>query len=121
MVNPNYLKSKLDERGIQIQTEVNFAGNNVRYFEHKGQKIMFDTETASGGTTFAWSEKEVSVLLFLIDNISKEGQSLYAVDEDYGEIEETSRRWGDREYLIHSQFYGNYTVEDGKVVEHFYH
>ena len=45
MVNSNYLKSELKKRGIEVQTEANAAGNNVRFFVHKGQKIMFDTET----------------------------------------------------------------------------
>ena len=119
MVNSNYLKSELKKRGIEVQTEVNAAGNNVRYFVHKGQKIMFDTETPCGGTTFAWSEKEASVLLFFLDNITEEKQQLYAIDEDYVDIEESPYRWGDKEYLLPQSFFGNYSIEDGKVVEHF--
>lgn len=112
MIHGNFLKGQLSKRNITIDTEKTFAGNDIRFFVYKGQKIFFDTETPSGGTTFAWSEEQASNLLFVIDHIADEDQSVYWKMDDATSV---NFNWGRKEYLLPVQFLGVFTEFDGKL------
>lgn len=114
MINSNYLKSQLNKREIEIQTEKTFAGNDIRFFVHKGQKIYFDTETELGGTTFAWTEEQSKNLLLVLDGVKEENQQIYNEMDGYTQVCFT---WGWKEYLIPVNFIGYWKIEDGKVCQ----
>lgn len=114
MINSNYLKSQLNKRGIEVRTEKTFAGNDIRFFVHKGQKIYFDTETAMGGTVFAWTEEEMKNLLTVLDGVKEEEQSIYNEMDGYTQVYFT---WGWKEYLVPLNFRGYWKIENGKVCQ----
>lgn len=114
VINSNILKSQLNKRGIEIKTEKTFAGNDIRFFVHKGQKIYFDTETNLGGTTFAWSEEQTENLLFLLDNVTEENQGIFLEMDGHTQL---CFNWGMKEYMIPINFRGYYKIFEGKVCE----
>ena len=98
------LKEELGKREIKIDSEVNFAGNSIRYFIFKGQKIYFDSQSTNGGTYFGWEKEEIENLLFVIDNIPiGKDDGIYLDSPDGVDIYFT---WGMRDRLSNVNFSG---------------
>lgn len=113
MTKSSYLEKQLNERGISIQVGKTAAGNDIRFFVHKNQKIYFDTETVWGGTKFSWTEEQLSNLLLILDNVKDDEQQIYFVMGE--ETEGVNFTWGWKEYLVPVQFLGCWEIIDGKV------
>lgn len=112
MIKSDYLERELNERGISIQVEKTAAGNNIRFFVYKKQKIYFDTETVWGGTKFSWPEYQAKNLFLILDNVKEEDQQIYYAMEEETQVFFT---WGWKEYLLPVEFSGYWEIRNGKV------
>lgn len=105
------LKKELLKRNIEIDSEINYAGNGLRYFIYKGQKIYFDSQKINGGTYFGWDEEKIKNLLFVMENIDY-GKEIYyncpiGMELDFA--------WGKKEQLVDVDFLGCWHEVDGKI------
>lgn len=123
MVSNTYLKGKLKERGIEIEYGRTFAGNPIRFFVYKGQKIYFDTECNNGGTVFCWKKREVEHLLFALDHVEKNGHHIYGAfpfDHVSSELDFYHEfDWGYEEYMIASNFSLKWGLEGDKLCRYY--
>lgn len=112
------LKEKLRQKGIEIESYINRAGNSVRFFRHCEQEIYFDTQTEREGTTFNWDCEEVENLLLIIEHIKEYKQPIYYGCADDKECFEIKFRWGIEPCLSPIFFDGWWDFEDGKVIKY---
>lgn len=106
------LEEELKKRGIELQSEQNYADNIVRFFKFKGQKIYFDDEFPNCTTTSFWDEERIKNMIFVIDHVKEKVEDIY-----YKMGEDTCEyfSWGEKEYLLSVDFMGYFVIYKGKI------
>lgn len=112
-ISEEYFNEKIREHGfeIDIKFENTYAGNRIRYFFFKGQKIYFDGQAVNGGTYFGWTNEEFNNLLFIFENIN-ESDGIYMESPLGIELDFT---WGMKESLSNVNFSGYWHEVDEKI------